>query len=101
MGAVQERLRTISAYEARRRLGELLEEVFYKQDRLLIKRGRKPMAVVISPKEYEAYLKQREADFRIVDDIRTGAKKFSPRRIERDIAEAMKTARKAYASGRP
>ncbi|MEK7825114.1 MAG: type II toxin-antitoxin system Phd/YefM family antitoxin [Nitrospirota bacterium] len=95
------KLKTIQAYEARQHLGELLEEVFYKQTQIIIKRGRKPMAVVISPEEYEAYCKQREEDFRIFDEIRAQTKKVTPKTIERDVEEAVRAVRKEYVSGRP
>lgn len=39
--------RTISAMEARRKLGELLEGVFYRGDEVIIERGGKPMAAVL------------------------------------------------------
>ncbi|MEK7306967.1 MAG: type II toxin-antitoxin system Phd/YefM family antitoxin [Nitrospirota bacterium] len=95
------KLKTIQAYEARQHLGELLEEVFYKQTQIIIQRGRKPMAVVISPEEYETYCKQREKDFRIFDEIRAQTKKVTPKTIERDVKEAVRAVRKEYASGRP
>jgi prevent-host-death family protein len=52
--------RSISAQEARQRLGELLEEVFYRGDEVVIERAGKPMGVVVSPQRYAAYERQRE-----------------------------------------
>lgn len=95
-----DKLKTIQAYEARQRLGELLEEVFYKHTQVLIQRGRKPMAVVISPEEYEAYRKQRAEDFRIFDEIRAQTKRVSPKEIERDVEQAVRAVRKEHAPSR-
>jgi prevent-host-death family protein len=63
-------LKTINALKARRNLGQLLEEVFYRGDQFVIERAGKAMAVVISPSEYEAYKKQREQDMGVFDEIR-------------------------------
>ena len=42
--------RTVTAYEARTKLGELLNEVYYKGDEIIIKKSGKPVAR-ISPIE--------------------------------------------------
>ena len=36
--------KTVTAYEARTRLGELLNEVYYKGDEIIIKKSGKPVA---------------------------------------------------------
>jgi len=83
----------ITALKARQNLGELLEEVFYRQDHFVIKRGEKAMAVVIPLSEYEAYRRQREEDFRILDEIRKQTKKSPPGEMGKDILEAVDAAR--------
>lgn len=87
-------LKIITALKARQNLGELLEEVFYKQGHFLIKRGAKPMAVVIPLEEYESYRKQRESDFSIFDEIREQNKGFSAAEIEKDVQEAVDAVRR-------
>lgn len=96
-----EKLKTMSAFEARQRFGQLLEEVYYKRDRVLIKRGKKPMAVVISAEEYEAYLKQRREDLHVFDEIWKKTKKYSAGEVERDVEEAITAVRKEHAPSRP
>ena len=83
----------ITALKARQHLGELLEEVFYRQDHFVIKRGEKAMAVVIPLSEYEAYRRQREGDFEILDEIRKQTKKRPVGEIEKDVREAVKAMR--------
>ena len=39
--------KTVSAMEARRRFGELLEGVYYRNDYVMIERNGKPMAAVV------------------------------------------------------
>ena len=86
-------LKTINALKARRNLGQLLEEVFYKGDQFVIQRAGKSMAVVISPSEYEAYRKQRERDMQVLDGIREKNAGAKAEEIERDVQEAIGTLR--------
>ena len=90
-------LKTINALKARRNLGQLLEEVFYKGDQFVIQRAGKAMAVVISPEEYEAYRKQRLQDMRIFDEIRKKSGGDIPEEVEKDVQEAVKAVRRKNA----
>ena len=87
-------LKTINALKARRNLGQLLEEVFYNDDQVIIERAGKPMAVVISPSEFEIYKKQRQNDMRIFDEIRNKNKGTELKELEIDIQEAIESVRK-------
>jgi prevent-host-death family protein len=53
--------RRLSAVEARKKLGEILEGVYYRGDEVIIERAGKPMAVVIPVKIYEDQQRKREA----------------------------------------
>ena len=86
-------LKTINALKARRNLGQLLEEVFYKGDQFVIQRAGKSMAVVISPSEYEAYRKQREKDMQVLDRIREKNKGAKLEEVEKDVQEAIEAVR--------
>ena len=86
-------LRTINALKARRNLGQLLEEVFYKGDQFVIQRAGKSMAVVISPSEYEAYRKQREEDMQTIYSIREKNKGAKLEEIEKDVQDAIEAVR--------
>ncbi len=86
-------LKTINALKARRNLGQLLEEVFYKGDQFVIQRAGKSMAVVISPSEYEAYRKQRERDMQVLDGIREKNAGAKAEEIGRDVREAIEAVR--------
>lgn len=84
--------KTVNAIKARQSLGELLEEVFYKNDHFLITRKDKAMAVMIPVEDYERFLKQREEDFSILDELRAVSSK-KLRGVEQDVAAAIKRAR--------
>lgn len=93
--------RAINALNVRKSLGEILEEVYYegKGSHFVIKRGEKPMAVLISMPEYEAYLKQHEEDFTVFDEIRKQNKDKRVEEIEKDVEEAIRTVRKGWTKG--
>ena len=87
-------LKIVTAIKARKNLGEILEEVFHKQNSFVIKRGQKPMAVVMPLTEYEAYRRQREEDFRVVDEIREQNEQYGATEIEKDVKAAVESVRK-------
>ncbi|MDA1193002.1 MAG: type II toxin-antitoxin system Phd/YefM family antitoxin [Candidatus Poribacteria bacterium] len=61
--------REISAMEARQNFGELLDQVYYKDDQFIIKRANKPMAVVVSVDAYEEYQRLRRKEFAVIHEI--------------------------------
>lgn len=86
-------LKEISALKARQNLGELLEEVYYQNDHVIIKRRDKAMAVLIPVGEYEAWLAQREQDFQIFDEIRAKNRGVSEEKLARDLEAVEKRLR--------
>ena len=87
-------LRVVTAMKARQNLGEILEEVFYNQNSFVIKRGKKPMAVVLPLTEYEEYRRQRDEDFRVFDEIRQQSQPAGASEVETDVQAALETVRK-------
>ncbi len=85
----------LTALKVRGNLGEILEKVYYQGDEYIIKRGKKPMAVLIPPDEFENYKKQRATDMKIFNRIRTKARAYSAKEIEADVEEAIKAVRKS------
>jgi len=86
-------LKEISALKARQNLGELLEEVYYQNDHVIIKRRDKAMAVLIPVGEYEAWLAQREQDFQVFDEIRAKNRGVSEEKLARDLEAVEKRLR--------
>jgi prevent-host-death family protein len=83
----------ISAMKARQNLGQLLEEAFYRGEKFVIKRGNKPMAVLIPINEYEQFKRQRNEDFSIYDEIWELNRDIPMEEIERDVQEAVEEVR--------
>jgi prevent-host-death family protein len=89
--------RKVSAVDARKRLGELLEGVFYRGDEVVIERAGKTMAVVIPAERYEAMEQARE---RVLDFIEANWEKnkdVPSEQIERDIELAIQEVRRPRA----
>lgn len=92
------RRRTISAMEARKHFGELLESVHYRGEAVTIERAGKPMVVVVTAAEYEEFEANRrdaakERFFAIVDEIHARNAHIPPDEVERDVAEAIRRVR--------
>ena len=85
--------RRISAVEARKRLGEILESVYYRGDEVIIERAGKPMAVVIPAKRYEALEQSREQLFSLIERNWERNKDVPFDEVEREVQEAIQEAR--------
>ena len=85
----------LSALKVRSSLGEILEEVYYRGEEFIIKRGRKPMAVLVPLEVFESYKKLREADMKVFDKIRKKAKGYPAKEVEADIEKAIRAVRKS------
>lgn len=48
-------MKTLSALDLRKKLGEVLDTVAQSKERVMISRANKPLAVIISVDEYEEY----------------------------------------------
>lgn len=85
--------RTISAVEARKRLGEILESVYYRGDEVIIERAGKPMAVVISSSRHEVLERQRRRLLDMIEEVHERNKGVEEKVIEREIEQAIQEVR--------
>lgn len=85
--------RTLSAMEARQKLGEVIEGVYYRGDEVKIERAGKTMAVVVPLQLYEAFLKQREELFELIERNWEKNQEVSESEIEAEIQEALNAVR--------
>jgi prevent-host-death family protein len=91
--------KTISALDARKRLGQLLEEVFYQGNQFIVERAGKPMAVVIPISQYQQWKERRERFFAMVDSARAQNEDLSPEEIAADVEGAVQAARQDKRAG--
>jgi len=85
--------RRISAVEARKRLGEILESVYYRGDEVVIERAGKAMAVVIPAERYEAMERDRERLFELIEKNWERNKDVPYEEIEREVQQAIEEVR--------
>jgi prevent-host-death family protein len=85
--------RRISAVEARKRLGEILESVYYRGDEVVIERAGKAMAVVIPAERYEAMERSRERLFELIEKNWERNKDIPYEEIEREVQQAVEEVR--------
>jgi len=87
--------RTVTAVEARRNLGELLEQVYYRGDEIVIERAGKPMATLVRPDSAAS------SDLAWIRDwMRENAernKELTEDEVERLVTEEVKAVRAAAA----
>jgi prevent-host-death family protein len=88
--------RTLSAVEARKKLGEILEGVFYRGDEVIIERAGKPMGVIIPAFRYANIERDRQEMMDLLEKSWERNKDLSAgeiAEIEKDIDEAVEAVR--------
>jgi prevent-host-death family protein len=85
--------RKISAVEARKKLGEILESVYYRGDEVVIERAGKPMAVVIPAERYQAMERSRERLFELIEKSWERNNDAPSEEILREVEAAMREVR--------
>ncbi len=85
--------RILSAMEARRRFGEVIEGVHYRGDEVVIERAGKAMAVIIPKERYDAMERSRQRVLEFMEANWEHNKNVSADEIEQEIAEAIREVR--------
>jgi hypothetical protein len=86
--------RKLAAVEARKRLGEVLEGVYYRGDEVVIERAGKVMAVVIPEYLYRNIERSRERLWELIEKAQERNKDVPPEEIEQAIEEAVREVRR-------
>ncbi len=85
----------MSVKEARENFSDLLGMVYYGKESVIIERKGKPMAVLISPDQYERYERQVMQRFgQVLDELHDLNAGTDPDEIQRDIDEAVEEGRR-------
>jgi prevent-host-death family protein len=92
--------RKVSALEARRRLGELLESVYYRGDEVVIERAGKVMAVIVPAERYAAIERSRARILELVEGSWERSKDVPLEEIEREVDSAITEVRSRTKPGR-
>lgn len=84
--------KTIGAFEARRSLGKLIEEAYYKKDSFIIERSGRPMAVIVSIEDYQKWQRlAKERVFAMIEPVQKRNAKAPTAEVERDVRDALKS----------
>ena len=85
--------KTVNALKARKNLGQLLEEVYYRGDQYVIERAGRPMAAVVPVWQLEEWQERRDRFFGMVEELRRKNKAVKPEVIEREVEESIRAVR--------
>jgi len=87
-------IREVTAMTVRQNLGELLNEIQYRQDQVLITKGGKPVAAMVDIELFDKIRLMRDEFERLTSDLAKTYQGESPELAESEIAEAVAAARK-------
>jgi prevent-host-death family protein len=87
----------IGAREARSRFSDILGNVHYGRQEVIVERSGKPLVAIIPVEMYERLIAEREARFQVIDRIRSHLPEVPHEEVQRDVAEAIASIRSADA----
>jgi prevent-host-death family protein len=85
--------KTISAGQAKKQFGRLLEEVSHQSQSVVIEQSGQAMAVLIPVEQYRQLKERRAAFFAMIDDVQQRTSQAPPEELEAAIAEATSIAK--------
>jgi prevent-host-death family protein len=83
----------MGAREARNRFADLLGNVHYGGQVIIVERFGSPMVAVIPAEMYQRFIAEREARFQVLDRIRSRLPDVPAGEVEHDVAEAIAAVR--------
>ena len=90
----------IGAREARNKFADMLGNVHYGGQVVIIERSGKPMVAVIPVEMYQQVIAERETRFQVLDRIRDRLPDVPADEVAQDVAEAIEAVRATHAEGR-
>ena len=91
-------VKTMGAREARNNFSQLLGQVHFGGQVIVVERFGRPMVAIIPLEDYQQLIAEREARFQVLDEIRQRLPDLSVEEVERDVAEAIAAVRAADAA---
>jgi prevent-host-death family protein len=82
--------KTISAYEARRKFGQLLEETYYQKDHFVVERSGRPMAAIVPIDDYHKWQRlSKERVFAMLEEVWERTQSVPDEELQADIDLAL------------
>jgi prevent-host-death family protein len=91
-------VKTMGAREARNNFSQLLGQVHFGGQVVVVERFGRPMVAIIPLEDYQQLIAEREARFQVLDEIRQRLPDLSVEEVEQDVAEAIAAVRAADAA---
>lgn len=88
-------VKRLSAKEARDRFAEILGQVHFGKDTVIVEKAGKPVAAVIDMERYERLARAWDEPFAVLDRIRNRNREKDPAQVESDVAAAVEEVRAA------
>ncbi|NJD34636.1 MAG: type II toxin-antitoxin system Phd/YefM family antitoxin [Betaproteobacteria bacterium] len=89
-------IKRMSAKEARDRFAELLGQVHYGKDTVIVEKQGKPMVAVIDVEWYDRLTKSWEEPFKVLDRIWAKNRHKDLDQLQKDVADAIAETRATY-----
>lgn len=86
-------VKRVNALKARKNLGQVIEEVYYKGDQYVIERAGRPMAAVVPVWQLKEWQERRSRFFDLLDALGRKGRAVKPAVIEREVAAAVHAVR--------
>jgi prevent-host-death family protein len=92
--------KTIAAYEARRKFGQLIEEASYRKDNFVVERSGRPMAVIVPIDAYARWKRlAKERVFAMLEEVWRRTENVPGEVLEAEIDQALKTLKQERVRG--
>lgn len=87
-------VKTLSTADARASFSDVLNSVYYTKEPVVVERKGRPVAVIISPEEYEAFQRDREArDWAIIERVQARNADRDPDEILAEVTAVVEEVR--------
>ena len=86
-------VKKVTALNVRKKLGQLLEEVYYKGDQFVIERAGRPMAAVVPVWQLEERATRKERLFGMVGEVWQRTRNLKSGIVEQEVKQALKAVR--------
>jgi prevent-host-death family protein len=86
-------IKQASAMEVRQNFGEIINEVQYKHSSILIKRGKKPVAAIVSVDVFERINLMKKEFEKLTNDLKKSLSGLNSKELDKVLNEAVKYAR--------
>jgi len=87
--------RRISAKDARAQFSEILGMVHFGKETVIVEKQGKPVVAIIDIDLYQRWQEEREARFKVFDEVRSKGRGKTPEEVEKDVAEAVSEVRES------